>query len=114
MLALDLVKSWSFERPTASLPSSQITAPPSPNVSRAVFALEPARRHRSSILIDMNINSLPPTGATSPMQREVRAEPLEALTVEPDSFARKAGIGTLMQAAKKDVQIPDFDMNSFF
>lgn len=113
VLALDLVKSWSFERPTASLSFSQTTAPPSPKVSRAVFALEPARLHRSSILIDMNVNSLPPTGTTSPVQTEVRAQPLETLTMEPDSFARKAGIGTLMQAAKRDVQIPEFDMSSF-
>lgn len=31
-----------------------------------------------------------------------------------DLVARKTGMGTLMQAAKRDVQVPEFDMGTFF
>ncbi|KAF8349754.1 RAVE protein 1 C terminal-domain-containing protein [Amanita rubescens] len=102
-LALDLVRSWSFERPQAS--SSIMQVPPSPKASRSVFALEHAFRHRPSILIDMSVSS-PPTPV-------LVDRPSKAVEDSADLLARKTGIGNLMRAAKKDVEIPDFDMNAF-
>jgi len=79
--------------------------PPSPKASRSVFALEHAFRHRPSILIDMSVSS-PPTPA-------LVDRPSKAVEDSADLVARKTGIGNLMRAAKKDVEIPDFDMNAF-
>ncbi|KAK2461643.1 hypothetical protein APHAL10511_006106 [Amanita phalloides] len=105
-LALDLVRSWSFERPTG-LP---IMTPPSPKATRNVFTSGTALRHRSSILIDMNVSSLP--GSPGP-PAEPKPFPLERIEDRADLVARKAGIGNLMKAAKKDIQIPEFDMSAF-
>jgi hypothetical protein len=33
---------------------------------------------------------------------------------EGDFAARKIGLGHLMKSAKQDVQVPEFDMSSFF
>jgi len=33
---------------------------------------------------------------------------------EGDWFTRKAGLGNLMKSAKQDVQMAEFDINSFF
>jgi len=105
-LALDLVRSWSFERPQAGLSiMQQVMAPPSPKATRNVFSFEPVFRHRPSILIDMSVSS-PPTPA-------LVDRPSKAAEDSADLVARKTGIGNLMRTAKKDVEIPDFDMNAF-
>lgn len=85
----------------------QVMVPSSPKAARNVFALEHAFRHRQSILIDMSVSS-PPTPA-------VLVDRLSKAAAEDsaDFVARKTGIGNLMRAAKKDVEIPDFDMNAF-
>ena len=66
------------------------------------------------MMIDMDITSLPPTRPASP----VRAPPTipEETLVKGDGelLARKAGLGSLMKSAKQDVQVPEFDMDSFF
>ncbi|KAF8634403.1 hypothetical protein AX15_000855 [Amanita polypyramis BW_CC] len=105
VLALDLVRSWSFERP----PSGLAMAPPSPKITRNVFSLEPLFRHRSSILIDMNVSSPP----GSPPPEEQKTHSPERAEDRVDLVARKVGIGNLMKVAKKDVEIPEFDMNAF-
>jgi len=114
-LALDLVRSWSFERPSI-VTHDQHIAPPSPKTAR-MFALEPALRRRSSIMIDMDLSTAPPTRRPSPEPRET-GEPLplikETINEEGDLIARKAGLGSLLKTAKQDVQVPDFDMDSFF
>ncbi|KAF8213200.1 WD repeat-containing protein [Mycena galopus ATCC 62051] len=122
VLALDLVRSWTFDRPSmmqhrpATPPPAPETAPPSPTISRRPkFALGPAIRRRSSIIIDMDIPSLPPTRSSSPVR--VTEKP-SAIIEEPgneegDLIARKAGLGNLMKTAKQDVTVPDFDMNAF-
>ena len=102
---MDLVRSWSFERP----PSGLAMAPPSPKITRNVFSLEPQFRHRSSILIDMNVSS--PSGSPPSVAQEAHSP--ERVEDGVDLVARKAGIGNLMKVAKKDVQIPEFDMNAF-
>jgi hypothetical protein len=84
----------------------QMMVPPSPKVTRNVFTLE---RHRSSILIDMNVSS--PPGTPAPVERI--ALPSKTVEDHTDLVARKTGIGNLMKAAKKDVEIPDFDMSAF-
>ncbi|KAI0778601.1 WD repeat-containing protein [Trametes elegans] len=92
--------------------------PPSPVSTR--FALEPALRHKSSILIDIDVTTTPPTRRASPSRSPtrgaspVRAAPKEELKDEGDLVARKAGIGSLMKSAKQDVKVPEFDMNAFF
>ncbi|KAJ7042393.1 RAVE protein 1 C terminal-domain-containing protein [Mycena alexandri] len=119
VLALDLVRSWTFDRPSMqrSIPAADASAPPSPNVSRRPkFALGPAMRRRSSIIIDMDISSLPPTRSSSPV-RVAQIPPViieEPGNEEGDLIARKAGLGNLMKSAKQDVKVPEFDMNAFF
>ncbi|KAJ7786153.1 RAVE protein 1 C terminal-domain-containing protein [Mycena metata] len=120
VLALDLVRSWTFDRPSMqrSLPSAaDETTPPSPTVSRRPkFALGPAMRRRSSIIIDMDIPSLPSSRSTSPV-RVAQIPPViieEPGNEEGDLIARKAGLGNLMKSAKQDVKVPEFDMDAFF
>ncbi|TFK36859.1 RAVE protein 1 C terminal-domain-containing protein [Crucibulum laeve] len=121
-LALDLVRSWSFERPSTAVhgppasPQVDQRGPPSPTVSRRpIFPLEPALRRRTSIVIDMDIVSLPPTRSASPERGVDHKEyPIDTIKEENDLLARKAGLGNLMKSAKQDVQIPEFDMNAFF
>jgi hypothetical protein len=113
-LALDLVRSWSFDRPSTLDPVQQI-APPSPT-TRRMLALEPAMRRRSSIIIDMDLFAAP-TRRPSP-ERRGAGEPLaplmnETIDEEGDLISRKAGLGSLLKTAKQDVQVPEFDMDSF-
>ncbi|KAI0286916.1 RAVE protein 1 C terminal-domain-containing protein [Russula aff. rugulosa BPL654] len=117
-LALDLVRSWSFDRPSHDFhdPVEQI-APPSPTTMRRMSALEPAMRRRSSIMIDMDLFTEPPTRRPSPEPEEGGPiAPLinQTINEEGDLIARKAGLGSLMKTAKQDVQVPEFDIDSFF
>jgi hypothetical protein len=124
-MALDLVRSWSFDRPstvvrqdtedTGHLEMPIPLSPTSPR--RPMFPLEPHLKRRSSIMIDMDITSEPPTRRASPDRKETKVQPLppkdEMKEEEGDLFARKAGLGSLMKSAKQDVKVPEFDMNSF-
>ena len=118
-LALDLVRSWSFDRPsTISRDTTRPTMPPSPTASR--FALEPALRRRASIMIDMDVETAPPTRRPSPTRelspvREITpiAETPKLQAPDGDLVQRKAGIGSLMKAAKQNVQVAEFDMGAF-
>jgi hypothetical protein len=74
---------------------------------------EPGSRKRTSILIDMDIPSLPPTRAASP-GRSSRSFVQEQIKEEGDLMARKAGLGSLMKSAKQDVNVPEFNMDAFF
>ncbi|KAF8641123.1 hypothetical protein AX17_000765 [Amanita inopinata Kibby_2008] len=113
VLALDLLRSWSFERPSSRL-SPLVARKPSVAANlKAMFTLEPALRHRSSILIDMDVSSLPPTRPISPPQGSEKSTAHDTLKEGLDLVARKVGIGNLMKHAKKDVQVPEFDMNAF-
>ncbi|KAJ7706334.1 WD repeat-containing protein [Mycena rosella] len=121
VLALDLVRSWTFDRPSmqpAPLPPPvDETLPPSPTISRRpTFALGPAMRRRSSMVIDMDIPSLPPSRSSSPV-RVVQIPPViveEPGNEQGDLIARNLGLGNLMKSAKKNVNVPEFDMNAFF
>lgn len=123
VLALDLVRSWSFDRPSVIdmvnivKPNKQESPPPSPTLSRRSL-FDRAVRRRSSIMIDMPVLSQPPTRTTSPERPITGMQPIkeqpEFLQNEGDLFARKVGLGNLMRSAKQDVQVPEFDMNSFF
>ncbi|KAJ7596877.1 RAVE protein 1 C terminal-domain-containing protein [Mycena floridula] len=121
-LALDLVRTWSFERPSILIPSTSSTSnnqveetPPSPVVPRRPLLGMQHIRRRSSMVIDMDIPSLPPTRPASPLADSrpavIKEEPESQ---EGDLFARKAGLGSLMKTAKQDVKIAEFDMNAFF
>ncbi|KAF9029279.1 WD repeat-containing protein [Hymenopellis radicata] len=101
VLALDLVRSWTFDVP----PPIAIESP------RPLRNPRYARR-RSSMMIDMDIMSLPPTRRASPPP-PVREEE-EVIKNEGDFLARKAGLGNLMKSAKQDVKVPEFDMSAFF
>ncbi|KAH9897985.1 WD repeat-containing protein [Cubamyces lactineus] len=116
VLALDLVRTWSFQRPSTVVRDGRAALrPPSPVSTR--FALEPALRHKSSILIDIDVTTAPPTRRASPSpsrQASPAPVPKEELKDEGDLVARKAGIGSLMKSAKQDVKVPEFDMSAFF
>ncbi|KAF9056524.1 RAVE protein 1 C terminal-domain-containing protein [Panaeolus papilionaceus] len=120
-LALDLVRSWSFARPTSTIqlppePPSPIESKQvaSPTPSRAFFALHPTVKRRSSILIDMDVTTLPSTSHASPAEDAFKPHEVTTIKEETDVFARKVGIENLMKSAKQDVQVPEFDMNAFF
>ncbi|KIO08400.1 hypothetical protein M404DRAFT_997326 [Pisolithus tinctorius Marx 270] len=107
-LALDLVRSWSFERPTA-VSTVDLKLPPSPQLSRRSLTTDPfLLRRRSSIVIDMDVDSRTPSGQTTPKPPAIVRED------EPDRLARKAGLGSLIKSAKHDTQVPEFDINAFF
>jgi hypothetical protein len=71
-------------------------------------------------MIDMDLSTAPPTRRPSPEPRERGELPVllplitETINEEGDLIARKAGLGSLLKTAKQDVQVPDFDMDSFF
>ncbi|KAH9944024.1 RAVE protein 1 C terminal-domain-containing protein [Epithele typhae] len=120
-LALDMVRTWSFQRPSTVVRDSAraLRRPPSPVSTR--FALEPALRRQSSILIDIDVSTAPPTRHASPSSSPTcgvsPVTPMkvkEELKEEGDLVARKAGIGSLMKSAKQDVKVPEFDMDAFF
>lgn len=103
VMALDLVRSWTFSRPPIPVHPAITPAPHSPVMSK--FSLEQALNRRTSVIMDIDIANLVPVeeveqGLTSP--------------TEKDMFARKTGLGNLMKAAKQTAQVPDFDMNAFF
>ncbi|KDQ14428.1 hypothetical protein BOTBODRAFT_159267, partial [Botryobasidium botryosum FD-172 SS1] len=129
-LALDLVKHWSFDRPALS--SERFAPPPSPTIEKRTEIISAAARprpsrpshlnRRRSLIIDMDIPSLPPSLANTPplaspaLEIAPSREPLAVSTptVDADSVARKTGLGDLMKSAKRDVQVPEFDMDAFF
>ncbi|KAJ3966484.1 RAVE protein 1 C terminal-domain-containing protein [Lentinula raphanica] len=127
ILALDLVQSWSFDKPTALPPNVPPIIPPhngdpssppsSPTTTRrSAFSLAPSLRRRSSIMIDMDIPSFPPTRAVSPEGKPGKTSVIqeeESAPDEGDLVAKKAGLGSLMKSAKQVVQVPDFDMGAF-
>jgi hypothetical protein len=39
---------------------------------------------------------------------------MKTIDEEGDLIARKAGLGSLLKTARQDVEVPEFDMNSFF
>ncbi|KAG2154690.1 RAVE protein 1 C terminal-domain-containing protein [Suillus clintonianus] len=113
-LALDLVRSWSFERPSISV-VAPIEPPPTPYATlRRSLALDHNLRRRSSIMIDMDIATAPPTRKASPERSLVKVPTQETIKEESDLLARKAGLGSLIKSAKQDVQVPEFSMDSFF
>ncbi|KAK7468733.1 regulator of (H+)-ATPase in vacuolar membrane [Stygiomarasmius scandens] len=123
VLALDLVRSWTFERPApivngGSSDKNDIGPPPSPSTSRHSLFSDQARHllRRSSMMIDMDISSYPTTRATSPVPegQDSNIKNPEPTQEEPDLMARKAGLGNLMKSARQDVKVPDFDINAFF
>lgn len=123
VLALDLVRSWSFDRPSVvhqDIPedarNTEKPRPTSPTISRRSMFGAAARR-RSSIMIDMQIPSLPPTRSASPDKPANGISTVieeELVRDDGDLFARKVGLGNLMKSAKQDVKVPEFDMSSFF
>lgn len=70
-------------------------------------------KRRSSILIDMDVPSLPSTRAASPKSSAEQDEeaPMRTDASKPTS---SSGLGSLMKTAKHDVSVPEFDMNAFF
>ncbi|KIK91309.1 hypothetical protein PAXRUDRAFT_34992 [Paxillus rubicundulus Ve08.2h10] len=119
VLALDLCRSWSFERPTAiawinAEDVNRFTPRPlSPISSRWPLATDPFLRRRSSIMIDMDVGSKTSSRNQSPERTMLRNVAREAIKEEGDFVTRKAGLGSLIKSAKHDVQVPEFDMNAF-
>ncbi|KAG8219687.1 RAVE protein 1 C terminal-domain-containing protein [Butyriboletus roseoflavus] len=113
-LALYLVRSWSFERPTTAArnDAAQMQAPPSPISPRRTLTNSPFLRRRSSILIDMDVESKILPGRQTP-ESGPRGVAQETIKEESDLAARKAGLGSLIKSAKQDVQVPEFNMDAF-
>nr|GAT47823.1 WD repeat protein [Mycena chlorophos] len=106
VLALDLVRSWGFDRP--ALQRAPVEATPIPR--RRTFTMGP--RRQSSMVLDMEIPSFPPTRASSPTKNPtVIAE--EPGNEAEDLIARKAGLGSLMKSAKSSAAVPEFSMDAF-
>ncbi|EJD03819.1 uncharacterized protein FOMMEDRAFT_106015 [Fomitiporia mediterranea MF3/22] len=119
-LALDLVRSWSFDRPTGkSHRSLQINGEvdaigPLPSSARPSIFAFPKHTRRSSVLIDMEVPSDPSTRTTSPEPVVSNTTGADVKTANPTSPSRKSGLGMLMKTAKQNVSVPEFDMNAFF
>ncbi|KAJ2932754.1 hypothetical protein H1R20_g4346, partial [Candolleomyces eurysporus] len=67
---------------------------------------------RSSIMIDIDVTSLPSSRSDTPVGQ--RSLGLGKIEEESDLIARKAGLGSLMKSAKQNINVPEFDMNAFF
>jgi hypothetical protein len=69
----------------------------------------PTPTHASTLTTQIQHSALTavPEGIEVPLAASPSPRPME----EPP---KRAGLGTLMQTAKKDVQVPDFDMSAFF
>lgn len=113
-LALYLVRSWSFERPTTAArnDTAQAQRPPSPISPRRTLTTSPFLRRRTSILIDMDVE---PKTLSRRQSAELAPHGVarETIREESDLAARRAGLGSLMKSAKHDVQVPDFNMDAF-
>ncbi|OAX44398.1 hypothetical protein K503DRAFT_383768 [Rhizopogon vinicolor AM-OR11-026] len=112
-LALDLMRSWSFERPSISVLTPSEPTPSPYTALRRSLALDPRLRRRSSIMIDMDIVSAAPTRKVSPDRLLSKVPEQEPIKEESDLLARKAGLGSLLKSAKQDIQVPEFSMDSF-
>jgi len=123
-LAVDVVRSWSFDRPTSSIISSaseqaDVVAPlpGSPVFPRRPLHPSHFRRRSASIVIDMDVPSDPSTRAASPEPKVSQpSSPSSSERKDTDGEApvRKAGMGSLLKTAKQDFSVPEFDMNAFF
>jgi len=115
-LALDLVRSWPFELPTATAhidmggAKGLIRRRSSPHGSPATNSF---LRRRSSILIDIDVASTTPPKEQSSERIIPHDVPHETIK-EGDLVARREGLGSLMKSAKHDVQVPEFNMDAFF
>ncbi|KAG8746797.1 regulator of (H+)-ATPase in vacuolar membrane [Ceratobasidium sp. 428] len=137
-LALALTTSWSFDRPTlptqgairrnSNVSSTSEQAPASPTFSRKadLHARRPIRANtrRQSLIMDMDISALPPTRTVSPVLEvspriEEPPKPVETPKVDTPKVEenvvvpKKTGLGSLMQTAKQEVKVPEFDMGAF-
>ena len=65
--------------------------------------------HANPPITQMQHSSL--TAVPEDMEVPVIASPSPRPIEEPP---KRTGLGTLMQTAKKDVQVPEFDMSAFF
>ncbi|THH06398.1 hypothetical protein EW145_g4114 [Phellinidium pouzarii] len=113
-MALDLVKSWSFDRPTARIRTSELQSnsddlPGSMlgTVRRSAYG----HKRQTSIMIDMDVPSDPSTRSTSPVSSSIKQTHLK---IVDDMAVRKSNLGNLMKSAKQGVSVPEFDMNAFF
>lgn len=129
-LALYLLTNWSFDRVVSniqppitelSVAATQVAAdirPRSPTIStRASLGLGLARA--PSLVIDMEIPSLPTTRPSSPPPQvpvvmRVGSPALTSPREDSEMQVQRTGLGSLMKNAKKDVKIAEFDMNAFF
>ncbi|KAG8902927.1 regulator of (H+)-ATPase in vacuolar membrane, partial [Tulasnella sp. 403] len=160
VLALDLVRSWSFERPVpppaptrdilepldtrlqelqngdgslslnrdVSMSRSRSRVPSSPTMRRGRSRLQ-----RSSMIIDMDLPSFPPTREPSPPTVETipeqtvvasgslmngkdapRGRLVSPVVGNGEIQVEQNGFGNLMKSAKRDVVVPEFDMSNFF
>lgn len=114
-MALDLVMSWSFERPTnplvltsANMHIEADAVPPlpdSPTLKRRPLSGIPTFGRRRSIIVDMDVPSDPSTRSTSP-------DPSK--TIHGQIADAGSELKTLLKTAKQNVTVPEFNMDAFF
>jgi hypothetical protein len=109
------LRTWSFERPSPATGWTPAIGPyerGSPTISRQHLPSILHTRHRSSMAIDMDIPSEPPTRRPSP-ERTSHDVQHDVIKEEGDLLSRKAGLGSLLKSAKQDVKVQEFDMSAF-
>jgi hypothetical protein len=104
-LALNLIRKWSFERPMVSQPTARSDSP-----VRRRSEMATLMQRQPSMFIDMDVPSATPTRPASPIEDTPSQK---ANSNGPEAPVVKTGLGNLIKAAKHDVAVPEFDMDSF-
>jgi hypothetical protein len=119
VLALDLVKNWTFTRPDDVLPDKRFNTNGQAHrqlrpehMRRQSMALRNHRR-QPTVVIDMDLPSDPPTRTGSP----TRKIPEKIVTTTPsvpiEQPQQSASFGSLLKAAKQVSRVAEFDLSSF-
>lgn len=91
--------------------AAEMQRPPSPISPSRTLTISPFLRRKSSILIDMDVDSkILPRRSTEPAPLGAAQNTIRE---ESDFAARKAGLGSLMKSARHDGQVPEFNMDVF-
>lgn len=114
-LALHLVMSWSFERPTSpfvrnttttNIETDAVPELPGPTAIRRPSSGIPDLNRRKSMIVDMDVPSDPSTRAATP---DTTNSP-----VNNNGVGKASEFKSLLKTAKQDVTVPEFNMDSFF
>ena len=121
VLALDLVRNWSFENVIAPESSIKVNGRPPEMVFKKTYNRPNSlhiHRRRPSILIDMDIPSESSSRAESPTRRNfispIPEDSIPSPPLSPTSDQRQFnGFGSLLRSAKRVSRVAEFDLSSF-